>query len=181
MPFTIGDIAAKIGGEVLGDSAAKITGIASADKARPGELTFAESEKYLAAAEASEATGILVSDAVPKSAKALIKVANVRVAVAQLLVTLGSTLLNVYVAGRVLKLSAWSLFAEFRTAAVGSCAMVAALVLLLPLLAGLPKWAGLAAGVLAGAAVYVLAAWVVGRETVELARATVLTSLRRAA
>src|SRR5215204_344332 len=85
MPFTIGDIAAKIGGEVLGDSAAKITGIASADKARPGELTFAESEKYLAAAEASEATGILVSDAVPKSAKALIRVANVRVAVAQLL------------------------------------------------------------------------------------------------
>src|SRR5688572_33507702 len=85
MPFTIGDIAAKIGGEVVGDSAAKITGVASADKARPGELTFAENEKYLAAAEASEAAGILVSGAVPKSAKALIKVANVRVAVAQLL------------------------------------------------------------------------------------------------
>lgn len=103
------------------------------------------------------------------------------VAVAQLIVTAGSTLLNLYVAGRVLELSAWSLLAEFRTAAVGSCAMVAALLLLSPLLAGLPEWAGLAAGVAAGAAVYALAAWVVGRETVERARATVLTSLRRAA
>jgi O-antigen/teichoic acid export membrane protein len=103
------------------------------------------------------------------------------VAVAQLVVTLGSTLLNLYVAGRVLKLSAWALVAEFKTAAVAACAMVAALLLLLPLLAGLPKWAGLAAGVAAGAAVYVLTAWVVGRETVEQARATVLTSLRRAA
>jgi len=85
MSFTIGEIAAKIGGEVVGDPSEKITGIASADKARPGELTFAENEKYLAAAEASQATGILVSGAVPKSAKALIKVANVRVAMAQLL------------------------------------------------------------------------------------------------
>ncbi|HEX8148583.1 MAG TPA: lipopolysaccharide biosynthesis protein [Pyrinomonadaceae bacterium] len=103
------------------------------------------------------------------------------VALAQLVVTLGSTLLNLYVAGRVLKLSAWSLLAEFKTAALGSCAMVSALLLLLPLLAGLPKWAGLTAGVVAGAAVYALAAWVVGRETVEQARTTVLTSLRRAA
>ena len=85
MSCTIGDIAAKIRGDVLGDASTKITGVASADKARPGDLTFAENEKYLAAAEASQATAILVSGTVPLSGKALIKVANVRVAVAQLL------------------------------------------------------------------------------------------------
>ena len=85
MSFTIGDIAGKIGGELVGDRSAKITGVASAETAGPGDLTFAENEKYFAAAEASQAAAILVSGDVPKSAKALIKVANVRVAVAQLL------------------------------------------------------------------------------------------------
>jgi O-antigen/teichoic acid export membrane protein len=103
------------------------------------------------------------------------------VALAQLLVTGASTLLNLYVAGRVLKLSALALLAEFKTAALGSVVMVVALALLHSPLVGMPKWAGLAVGVLAGATVYVLTVWVVGRETIEHARATVMTSLRRAA
>lgn len=103
------------------------------------------------------------------------------VAVAQLLVTGASTLLNLYVAGRVLKLSALALLAEFKTAALGSVVMVAALALLHTPLGGMPKWAGLAAGVLAGGAVYVVTVWLVGRETIEHARAAVATSLRRAA
>ena len=85
MAHTIGEIAGRIGGEIVGDGSAKITGVASTEKAGAGDLTFAENEKYFAAAEASQATAILVSGIVPKSAKALIKVANVRVAVAQLL------------------------------------------------------------------------------------------------
>ena len=103
------------------------------------------------------------------------------VAVAQLIVTAGSTLLNLYVAGRVLRLSAWALLAEFKTAALASVLMVAALELLLPLLAGAPRAVGLGAGVLAGACVYASAVWLVGRETIRDARATLLTSLRRAA
>lgn len=103
------------------------------------------------------------------------------VAVAQVIVTAASTLLNLYVAGRVLGLSALSLLAEFKTAALSSAAMVAALALLIPLLGGTPKWLGLAAGVAAGAFVYVLTTWLVGRETVEQARAAVMTSLRRRA
>ncbi len=85
MSFTIGDIAAKIGGEVVGDASAKISGVAPAEKAGAGDLTFAENEKYLAAAEASQAAAILVSGKVPTSSRTLIKVGNVRVAIARLL------------------------------------------------------------------------------------------------
>jgi len=103
------------------------------------------------------------------------------VAVAQASVTAASTLLNLYVAGRVLRVPALSLIAEFRAAALGAAAMVVALQLLLPALSAMPKGMGLAAGVCAGGGVYVLTMWLVGRETVRQARATVMTSLRRAA
>lgn len=103
------------------------------------------------------------------------------VAVAQAAVTAASTVLNLYVAGRVLRLPVSSLLAEFKTAALCSAAMVVALQLVLPALSRMPKGLGLAAGVAAGACVYVLTMLLVGRETIEQARATILTSLRRTA
>jgi UDP-3-O-[3-hydroxymyristoyl] glucosamine N-acyltransferase len=84
--FTVGEIAAKIRGQVKGDSNTAISGIASADRARAGDLTFAENDKYFSAAESSGASAIIVSATNPASAsKVLIQVGNVRVAVAQLL------------------------------------------------------------------------------------------------
>ena len=60
MPFTIAQIAEKVRGEVHGDAATQIVGFASAENARPGDLTFAEKESYFQAAELSAASAILV-------------------------------------------------------------------------------------------------------------------------
>ncbi len=88
MSFTAAQIAQQLRGEVLGDSTIELTGFASAENARPGDLTFAEKEAYFAAAEASQASAILVSAEFPSPAaptKVLIRVPNARVAVARLL------------------------------------------------------------------------------------------------
>ena len=90
--FTVAEIAGKIRGEVKGDANTAISGICSADRARAGDLTFAENEKYFSAADASGASAIIVGAGAPDSgsasasaSKVLIRVGNVRVAVAQLL------------------------------------------------------------------------------------------------
>ena len=49
-----------VGGEVVGDGALPLTGFASAERAREGDLTFAEKDAYFAAADASQASAILV-------------------------------------------------------------------------------------------------------------------------
>jgi UDP-3-O-[3-hydroxymyristoyl] glucosamine N-acyltransferase len=85
MPFTVAQISERLGGEVLGDGSIQLNGFAPADCARPGDLTFAESEAYFAAAEQSQAAAILVAGAGASSRKALIRVANARVAVARVL------------------------------------------------------------------------------------------------
>ncbi|HKI68255.1 MAG TPA: UDP-3-O-(3-hydroxymyristoyl)glucosamine N-acyltransferase [Verrucomicrobiae bacterium] len=85
MPFTASQIAEQLHGEVLGDGSTELTGLAPADCARPGDLTFAEKETYFAAAEQSQAAAILVSAAFPSSKKVLIRVPNARVAMAKVL------------------------------------------------------------------------------------------------
>jgi UDP-3-O-[3-hydroxymyristoyl] glucosamine N-acyltransferase len=85
MSFTVAQIAEKLKGEVVGDSSLNLTGLAPADKARAGELTFAENAAYFAAAEQSQAAAILVSGPFVSSAKTLIRVTNPRVALARLL------------------------------------------------------------------------------------------------
>jgi UDP-3-O-[3-hydroxymyristoyl] glucosamine N-acyltransferase len=85
MSFTVAQIAEKIRGEVVGNGEMPITGFAAADNARPGDLTFADKEEFFIAAEASPATAILVSGAFTSASKAVIRVANARVAVARLL------------------------------------------------------------------------------------------------
>ena len=85
MPYTAAQIAEQLRGEVIGDGSVQITGFAPADNARPGDLTFAEKESYFAAAEASNASAILVSEPFTSTKKVLIRVKNARVAVARLL------------------------------------------------------------------------------------------------
>jgi UDP-3-O-[3-hydroxymyristoyl] glucosamine N-acyltransferase len=72
-------------GEVLGDGSVQLTGLAPADRARAGDLTFAEKESYFMAAEQSEASAILVSGPFASERKALIRVRDPRVAMARLL------------------------------------------------------------------------------------------------
>jgi UDP-3-O-[3-hydroxymyristoyl] glucosamine N-acyltransferase len=85
MSFTAAQIAQKLNGEVIGDGSIEITGLAPAEFARAGQLTFAENAAYFAAAEKSQAAAILASGPFTSSTKVLIRVANPRVALARIL------------------------------------------------------------------------------------------------
>lgn len=85
MPFTAAELADILRGQADGDASLQITGLAPADCAGKNELTFAENADYFRAAEQSQAGAILVSGPFVSPGKVLIRVANVRVAVARLL------------------------------------------------------------------------------------------------
>ena len=83
--FTAAEIASLLSGEVLGDAAAVLTGFAMTDRAQPGDLTFAETPEYFAAAEASQATAIIADQRFSSTVKIVIRVANARIAFAKAL------------------------------------------------------------------------------------------------
>lgn len=85
MPFTAAEIARQMNGDVMGDGSVMLTGFAPANRAQQGDLTFAENAEYLALAEQSAASAIIVDSSVASSAKVLIRVANPRVAFAKTL------------------------------------------------------------------------------------------------
>jgi UDP-3-O-[3-hydroxymyristoyl] glucosamine N-acyltransferase len=83
MSFTAAEIAKHLGGEVQGDEALKITRFAPADRAEPGDLTFAENENYFVRAEQSAASAIIIDGPFQSQSKVLIRVPNARVAFAK--------------------------------------------------------------------------------------------------
>ncbi len=85
MSFTTAEIAKLLQGEVLGDPSVSLTGFATADHARPGDLTFAETDTYFAAAENSAATAIIADARFSSAKKVIIRVANARIAFAKAL------------------------------------------------------------------------------------------------
>ncbi len=85
MDITVNDLAAQLKGEVVGDGSVVLTGFSAADRARPGDLTFAEKAAYFGAAEASAASAVLVSGPFTSATKAIIRVANARVSAARAL------------------------------------------------------------------------------------------------
>jgi UDP-3-O-[3-hydroxymyristoyl] glucosamine N-acyltransferase len=85
MSFTTAEIAKRLDGEVQGDQRAILTGFASAEAARSGDLTFAETAEYFAAAELSPATAIIAGKEFTSASKIVIRVANPRVAFARAL------------------------------------------------------------------------------------------------
>jgi len=85
MPFTATEIARELQGEVRGDGSIVLTGFAPADRAKPGDLTFAENETFFQRADLSAASAILVSGDYASHRKTLIKVDNARVAFARVL------------------------------------------------------------------------------------------------
>jgi UDP-3-O-[3-hydroxymyristoyl] glucosamine N-acyltransferase len=85
MPYTAAEIAKLVGGEVIGDAALALKGFAPADRAQPGEITFAENERYFALAEQSTASAIIVDGPFTSAKKTLIRVPQARVAFAKVL------------------------------------------------------------------------------------------------
>ncbi len=85
MLITASQLAEQLEAEIIGDGSVELTGIASAESAARGDLTFAEKESYFIAADQSGATAILVAGQFASATKTLIRVPDVRVAVAKLL------------------------------------------------------------------------------------------------
>ena len=87
--WTMEEIAALTQGEIVGPTEGTIRGAASVPEARDGDLVFAESEKYLAAALESRASAVLVERgaalANPPANKTLIRTENPRLAFTQVL------------------------------------------------------------------------------------------------
>ena len=83
--FTAAQIAEELDGEVVGDGSTPLTGFAPASAAKPGDLTFAESDDFFRKAEESAAAAILVDGPHENPQKVLIRVANARVAFARVL------------------------------------------------------------------------------------------------
>jgi UDP-3-O-[3-hydroxymyristoyl] glucosamine N-acyltransferase len=84
---TLDELAARLGGRVVGDGSVRIGRISTIEEASADALTFATSEAYLSAALASAAAAILVDGSlvVPARSKPLLVVENTRQALAQLL------------------------------------------------------------------------------------------------
>ena len=85
MPSTAAEIATIVQGEVIGDATVLLTGLAAADSARAGDLTFAEKEPQFLAADAGEAAAILAPAPFTSTRKTVIRVANPRIAFAKVL------------------------------------------------------------------------------------------------
>ena len=86
MLATLQELAARIGGRVVGDGSMEITGFTTVDDARPGALTFATTDAYFSAALAGPAAAVLVDAALARDAgKPLIVVENVRLALSRAL------------------------------------------------------------------------------------------------
>lgn len=84
---TVAELAEVVKGRVYGDPETLIRGIASIDEARPGDITFAESLRFLQTAGQSDASAIIAPESASDGAvtKVLIAVPNPRLAFAQLL------------------------------------------------------------------------------------------------
>jgi UDP-3-O-[3-hydroxymyristoyl] glucosamine N-acyltransferase len=85
MPFSAAEVANYLQGRVIGDPATVLRGFAPADRAQPGDLTFAENETFFARAEQSAASAIIVSGPFHSERKTLIQVPDARVAFAKAL------------------------------------------------------------------------------------------------
>jgi len=86
MPFTAAEIAKHLEGEILGDAQTPLKSFAHADRAQPGDLTFAETDEFFARADQSAASGIIFSGSSTSNAgKVLIRVPNARIAFARAL------------------------------------------------------------------------------------------------
>ena len=85
MKRTVEEVAQAVQGQVIGDGSIVLTGIAGASSAKAGDLTFAETDAFLRAAEATGASAVLVTPGLVTSTKTLIVVPSPRAAMARLL------------------------------------------------------------------------------------------------
>src|SRR5579871_3885946 len=85
MPLTAAEIGKHLAGEVIGDPSLVLKGFAPADRAQPGDLTFAENESYFTRAEQSAAAAVIIDGPFTSSRKVIIRVPSARIAFAKVL------------------------------------------------------------------------------------------------
>jgi UDP-3-O-[3-hydroxymyristoyl] glucosamine N-acyltransferase len=77
MPYTLGDIAEKIGAELVGDPTLAIQGLAALTDASAGDLSFLTNKRHLSDMQATQASAVVVGlDFEGEHACALLKVEN---------------------------------------------------------------------------------------------------------
>jgi len=69
--YTLGELAALIGGSVEGDTTLVITGVAGLQDARPGDITFVSHRKYLRTLRTSHASAVILDGATPADRPAI--------------------------------------------------------------------------------------------------------------
>src|SRR5690554_5326710 len=82
---TLGELAALVGGEVVGDEAIEITGVAGLKEAREGMISLVATMKVVALARESKASAFIIPDSLDDSNLNGIKVGNPRLAYARIL------------------------------------------------------------------------------------------------
>ncbi len=82
---TLAELARLVEGDVEGDSSIQIFGISSIEDARVGDVTYAESSRFLTTAARSAASAVIVPHQAPAMTKPMIRVKNPRFAFAQML------------------------------------------------------------------------------------------------
>jgi UDP-3-O-[3-hydroxymyristoyl] glucosamine N-acyltransferase len=83
--YTAAEVAAHLGGTILGDGAVELKGFAPANTARDGDLTFAENAEFFEKARLSSASAILVDGDFQPDGKTLIRVPKARIGFAKVL------------------------------------------------------------------------------------------------
>jgi UDP-3-O-[3-hydroxymyristoyl] glucosamine N-acyltransferase len=79
------DIIDRLGGECVGDDSLEVIGVNAAADARPREVTFAATRRYLAAAEASSAAVVVLPPSLACARKTVIRTPQVEAYVAELI------------------------------------------------------------------------------------------------
>ncbi len=85
MIWTLGELAERVGGEVLGSPARELGGVRTLSEAGPEHLSFLTSPKYLAQAQASAAGAILTGRDARLEGRDLLQCAQPQLALAQIL------------------------------------------------------------------------------------------------
>jgi UDP-3-O-[3-hydroxymyristoyl] glucosamine N-acyltransferase len=81
---TVGELAARVGGRVRGDSLARVHGVSSLETAAEGDIAFIEDARLFEAARASKATAIIVPVDAQVDAPCVIEAARPKLAFAQI-------------------------------------------------------------------------------------------------
>lgn len=81
---TLADLAALVGGKVVGNGALRISGISGIREAGPGQLTFVANHKYLPLLESTRASAAVISQDVKKAPIPIIRTDNPSLAFAKI-------------------------------------------------------------------------------------------------